>query len=170
MPRQPAIAADHTIQRTGDDERDRRLVHAAALTRTAARAKPRAVMDAVSQLIAEAVRSLGPKAVVTDPSEIEPWATDWRGRVHGSARAMLAPASTEEVAAIVELLTMQLGLNSVLVTGEINFRDGLTTDEIERLLTRIAARVREAAPDVRNVYLEPHSLSSAAARRSGVTG
>jgi FAD/FMN-containing dehydrogenase len=60
-------------------------------------------MDAVSQLIAEAGHSLGPKAVVTDPSEIEPWVTDWRGRVHGSARAMLAPASTEEVAAIVRL-------------------------------------------------------------------
>ena len=29
--------------------------------------------------------------------------TDWRGRVHGAAPAMLAPASTEEVAEIVRL-------------------------------------------------------------------
>ncbi|HSQ98349.1 MAG TPA: FAD-binding oxidoreductase, partial [Sphingomicrobium sp.] len=56
-----------------------------------------------AQLIAEAGRRLGPKAVVTDPSEIEPWVTDWRGRVHGTAPAMLAPASTEEVAEIVRL-------------------------------------------------------------------
>lgn len=56
-----------------------------------------------AQLIAEAERRLGPKAVVTDPKEIEPWVTDWRGRVHGAAPAMLAPSSTVEVADIVLL-------------------------------------------------------------------
>jgi FAD/FMN-containing dehydrogenase len=56
-----------------------------------------------AQLIAEAQRRLGPKAVVTDRQEIEPWLTDWRGRVHGAAAALLAPASTEEVAEIVRL-------------------------------------------------------------------
>ena len=56
-----------------------------------------------AQLIAEAERRLGPKAVVTDPSEIEPWVTDWRGRIHGASAAMLAPCSTAEVASIVEL-------------------------------------------------------------------
>jgi len=59
--------------------------------------------DGQAQLIAEAERRLGAKAVVTDPKEIEPWVTDWRGRVHGAARAMLAPASTEEVAEVVRL-------------------------------------------------------------------
>jgi FAD/FMN-containing dehydrogenase len=56
-----------------------------------------------AQLVAETERRLGPKAVITDPREIEPWATDWRGRVHGVTPAMLAPASTEEVAEIVRL-------------------------------------------------------------------
>ena len=59
--------------------------------------------DSLSQMIAAVERSLGAKAVVTDPSEIEPWLTDWRGRVHGEARAILAPKSTEEVAGIVAL-------------------------------------------------------------------
>jgi FAD/FMN-containing dehydrogenase len=59
--------------------------------------------DAQARLIAEAERRLGPKAVVTDPRDIEPWLTDWRGRVHGAAPAMLAPASTDEVAEIVRL-------------------------------------------------------------------
>ena len=54
-------------------------------------------------LIAEAERRFGPKTVVTDPKEIEPWVTDWRGRVHGAAPAILAPASTEEVVEIVRL-------------------------------------------------------------------
>ena len=59
--------------------------------------------EAEAQLIEQAGRKLGPKAVITDPKEIEPWLTDWRGRVHGAAPAMLAPASTEEAAEIVRL-------------------------------------------------------------------
>ncbi len=59
--------------------------------------------DAASQMIAAVEQRLGAKAVVTEPSEIEPWLTDWRGRVHGQARAILAPKSTEEVAEIVAL-------------------------------------------------------------------
>ena len=59
--------------------------------------------DAQAQLIAEAEQRLGPKGVITDPKEIEPWISDWRGRVHGAAPAMIAPSSTEEVAEIVRL-------------------------------------------------------------------
>jgi FAD/FMN-containing dehydrogenase len=60
-------------------------------------------MDGQARMIAAAGQALGPKAVVTDPQEIAPWLTDWRGRIHGAAPAMLAPASTDEVAAIVRL-------------------------------------------------------------------
>jgi FAD/FMN-containing dehydrogenase len=60
-------------------------------------------MDAQAELIAAARDRLGPKAVVTDARELEPWISDWRGRVHGKALAMLAPASIEEVAEIVRL-------------------------------------------------------------------
>jgi FAD/FMN-containing dehydrogenase len=60
-------------------------------------------MDAQAQLIADVEARLGPNAVVTDPAEIAPWATDWRGRSRGVTRAILAPASTEDVVAIVKL-------------------------------------------------------------------
>src|SRR5579875_3141660 len=46
---------------------------------------------------------LDSKGVVTDRQAIEPWLTDWRGRVTGSVPAILAPASTEQVAGIVKL-------------------------------------------------------------------
>src|SRR5213592_4471751 len=59
--------------------------------------------DGEAQLIEEAGRKLGPKTVITDAKEIDPWVGDWRGRVRGSSPAMLAPASTEEVAEIVRL-------------------------------------------------------------------
>jgi FAD/FMN-containing dehydrogenase len=60
-------------------------------------------MSDIAAFIAAAEQALGPRAVVTDPREIEPWVTDWRGRVHGAALAMLAPSSTENVVAIVKL-------------------------------------------------------------------
>src|SRR6476659_9929727 len=59
--------------------------------------------EAEARLIEEAGRQLGSKAVITDPKEIEPWVTDWRGRVHGASQALLAPGSTEEDQAIVRL-------------------------------------------------------------------
>jgi FAD/FMN-containing dehydrogenase len=60
-------------------------------------------MDAQAEMIAAAGRKLGPKGLITDPKEIEPWVSDWRGRVHGAAPAILAPASTDEVVQIVRL-------------------------------------------------------------------
>ena len=60
-------------------------------------------MDAVSQMIAEASKRLGPKVVISDLKEIEPWVSDWRGRVHGAARAIVAPATTGDVVEIVRL-------------------------------------------------------------------
>ena len=59
--------------------------------------------EAEARLIEEAERKLGLKAVITDPKEIEPWVSDWRGRVHGASPAILAPGSTEEVVEIVRL-------------------------------------------------------------------
>lgn len=46
---------------------------------------------------------LGPKGVITERDDISPWLSDWRGRWHGASPAILAPASTEEVAAVIAL-------------------------------------------------------------------
>ncbi len=54
-------------------------------------------------MLAAAREALGPKGVITDANDLAPWLSDWRGRVHGAAPAMLAPSSTDEVAAIVRL-------------------------------------------------------------------
>ena len=62
--------------------------------------------DVQARLIEQARQKLGPKALITDAGEIEPWLSDWRGRAHGMAPAMLAPASTEEVAFVVGLAAL----------------------------------------------------------------
>ncbi len=46
---------------------------------------------------------LGPKGYTTALDSMAPWLTDWRGKYTGHAAAMLSPASTQEVAAVVRL-------------------------------------------------------------------
>lgn len=66
---------------------------------------------------------LGPKGFSTDPADLAPWTTDWRGRYRGQAAALLSPASTEEVAAIVKIAggsglpLVPQGGNSGMVAG-----------------------------------------------------
>jgi FAD/FMN-containing dehydrogenase len=60
-------------------------------------------MSNIAAMISAVRQRLGPKAVVTDAKDIEPWVSDWRGRVHGVSSAILAPASTNEVVEIVRL-------------------------------------------------------------------
>ena len=60
-------------------------------------------MDAIAALLHEAAPILGSAGLVTEPAAIEPWLSDWRARVRGQTRAILAPRSTVEVAAVVRL-------------------------------------------------------------------
>ena len=54
-------------------------------------------------LLAALAAALGPRGLLTDPAEMRPFLTDWRGTLTGSAAAVARPASTEEVAATVRL-------------------------------------------------------------------
>lgn len=56
----------------------------------------------------EALRGIvGDKGLVTDPAEMEPWLIDWRQRRRGHALAVVQPASTAEVSAVVALCAAQ---------------------------------------------------------------
>ena len=112
--------------------------------------------EAQSALIAEAGQILGPRAVITDPMEIEPWLTDWRGRVHGDAPAILAPASTDEVVAIVKLAAehriplVPQGGNTGMVAGATPSSDGSAL----LLSTRRMNRVRSIGAENRMAVAE----------------
>jgi len=54
-------------------------------------------------VIAQFAALLGEKHVVTDADDIAPWLSDWRGRYHGAAAAILQPETTRQVAAAVQL-------------------------------------------------------------------
>src|SRR5690348_10534540 len=107
--------------------------------------------DAQAQLIAKALEMLGPKAVVTDRRDIEPWLSDWRGRVHGAAPALIAPASTDEMAAVVRLAAdhrvplVPQGGNTSMVAGATPPADGSAV----LLSTRRINRIRSMSGDDR---------------------
>ena len=54
--------------------------------------------------LSEQLRGIvGAAYVLTDPVEIQPYVTDWRGRYVGRAQCVVRPANTAEVAAVVRL-------------------------------------------------------------------
>ena len=81
--------------------------------------------DAQSALVETVRNRFGPKAAITDSDDIKPWLTDWRGRFHGKAAAILSPASTEEVAAIVSEAA-KLGVPLVPQGGNTSMVGGAT--------------------------------------------
>ena len=57
----------------------------------------------MTQLIEQLQAIVGKAAVITDPQEAAPYATDWRKRYFGKPLAVVKPASTAEVASVVTL-------------------------------------------------------------------
>ncbi|HET9404915.1 MAG TPA: FAD-binding oxidoreductase, partial [Burkholderiales bacterium] len=53
-----------------------------------------AVLDRLRQAV-------GPQGLITDPGEVDPHTVDWRGYYHGATPAVICPASSSEVAAVV---------------------------------------------------------------------
>ncbi len=91
---------------------------------------------------------LGPKGVITDPADLAPWTTDWRGLFQGATPCMLRPASTNELSAAVRLLA-QAGVPMVPQGGNTSMVGGAAPDESGRQvivsLTRMN-RIRDLDP------------------------
>ncbi|WP_070158148.1 FAD-binding oxidoreductase [Sphingobium phenoxybenzoativorans] len=68
---------------------------------------------------------LGPKGFTDDPDDIAPWTSDWRGRYHGTAAAILSPASTQEVSQVLALAN-RLGVAVVPQGGNTSMVGGAT--------------------------------------------
>jgi cation diffusion facilitator family transporter len=69
-----------------------------------------------------------------------------------------AICSIPEVAQCGRLLTMHLGPDDILVNIDVEFIDGLSTDELEAAVDRIEFRVREVVPAVSKIYIEAEAL------------
>src|SRR5438067_181999 len=135
-------------------------------------------MNAQAQMIAAAGQKLGRKAVITDPAEIEPWLTDWRGRVHGTTAAILAPASTDEVAETVRLAAehrvplVPQGGNTGMVAGATPPADGSALILSLRRMNRIRSLEPEnqlAIAEAGVILEQLHHAADAAGMRFPLT-
>lgn len=63
--------------------------------------------------------------------------------------------SHPDVGRLVELLTMHVGPTSILVTARVDFDAHLDSTRLERLADELNLRMREAVPEVTEVFLDP---------------
>ncbi|WP_150291000.1 FAD-binding oxidoreductase [Sphingobium estronivorans] len=125
-------------------------------------------------IIARFQQLLGSKGVITDPGDIAPWISDWRGRYHGRTAAILQPDSTEQVAAAVKLAA-DLGVPLVPQGGNTSMVGGATppADGSALILSlRRMNRIRDLSPDDNLALCEAgvilthlHEAAAAADRR-----
>ena len=106
------------------------------------------MMDIRAILRARLDAAVGGEQVLTDPADIAPYVSDWRGRFHGRALAVVRPGSTDQVAAVVRACA-NLGVPIVPQGGNTGQCGGATPDEhgnaIVLSLTRMN-RVRAIDP------------------------
>ena len=88
---------------------------------------PGAMPSPPPQLLRRLADLLGPKGYSDDSVDLEPWLSDWRGRYHGRAAAMLSPASTAELSEAVRLCA-EAGVPLVPQGGNTSMVGGATPD------------------------------------------
>jgi FAD/FMN-containing dehydrogenase len=96
------------------------------------------------RLIQELRRIVGPSHVLVDPALRATYETDWTGRFHGEALAVVRPADTEQVAAVVRachgagIAIIPQGGNTGMVGGGVPGR-GVRAGVVVLSLVRLAA-------------------------------
>ena len=129
-----------------------------------------------AHLVEQLRARFGPKAALTDPADIAPWLTDWRGRWHGASPALLQPDSIDAVSFIVTLareagvaLTPQGG-NSSMVGGATPPADGGALILSLRRLNRVRSLAPGYAVAEAGVILETlHAAAAASGQRFPLT-
>jgi cation diffusion facilitator family transporter len=64
-------------------------------------------------------------------------------------------AAAPEIEAVVDLQTMVLGADQILICARVDFDDALGASDVERACVRLATELREVFPDVAEVFIEP---------------
>ena len=77
-------------------------------------------------------------------------------------RIKAAIATVPEVKEVVNVLTMHLGPEEILVNLDINFANGLSTDQVEQAIDKVEQAIRKELPAVKKIFVEAESLKGAA--------
>ena len=111
------------------------------------------MMDIRANLRARLDAAVGGEHVLTDPAATASYVSDWRGRFHGQALAVVRPASTDQVAAVVRACA-ELGVPIVPQGGNTGQCGGATPDERgDAIVLSLARMNRVRAVDPANATL-----------------
>ena len=145
-------------------------------------AYPATMTVSLSAAQAAMLEALAPRldaaSIVTDRDVIAPWETDWRRRYHGHAPALLAPATTADVAVIVaaaaahRVALVPQGGNSSMVGGATPPPDGSALLLSLRRLNRIRsvdAAAGLAVAEAGVILADLHAAALAVDRRFALT-
>jgi divalent metal cation (Fe/Co/Zn/Cd) transporter len=75
-----------------------------------------------------------------------------------------AICNVHEITSCGQLLTMHLGPEDILVNMEVEFLDGLSTDEVEAVIEKVEKSVKAAVPAVTKIFIEAQSLKKKSAK------
>jgi len=76
-----------------------------------------------------------------------------------------AIATVPEVGEALDILTMHLGPEDILVNLNINFVDDLTTDQVEEAIDKVERAIQAELPAVKRIFVEAESLRRVPRRR-----
>jgi len=121
-------------------------------------------------LLEALARRLGPRGFTTAREDVEPWLTDWRGRVRGEAAALLSPADIDEVADVVAMAAaggvaiVPQGGNTSMVAGATPPADGaalLLSTRRMRAIRAISAADGMAVAEAGVILSDLHDAAAA---------
>jgi divalent metal cation (Fe/Co/Zn/Cd) transporter len=75
-----------------------------------------------------------------------------------------------EVVQIMELLTMHLAPDDVLVNMELTLKEGLTTSQVEKVIDQIEEEIRKEVPQAGRIFIECRNSESRALGRDARCG
>lgn len=76
-----------------------------------------------------------------------------------------AIATVPEVKEVMDILTMHLGPDDILVNLNINFVNGLNTDQVEEAIDKVERAIQEKLPAVKRIFVEAESTKRAPRRK-----
>ncbi len=126
----------------------------------------------MSDLVEDLAAVVGARGLITDPADAAPYCEDWRRLYRGRTPAVVRPASTEEVAAVVRLCAARRvgivpqGGNTGMVGGAVPAEDG---SQIVLSLQRMRA-IRDLDPADMTLTLEAGVTLKAAQEAAAEAG
>ncbi len=88
---------------------------------------------------------------------------------HEDVRRRIAELAREQagVEAVNEVIALQMGPSHVIVTLSLDFRDGLSAQQVKATTAALNRAVKEAQPDVRRVFIEMEAAETHEAQARG---